>query len=213
MRGLGNHSGNRRPRYLVLLRSVAILHHGVARPDKGACPVLPHQRPRHRFRYPLFLGGADDHDGAQVHGRCPLSRRLHPRPGSGRARREDEQVEGKRHRPAHNDGELRHRRPPLHPGGPRRPRPGHKALRTGHHRIPELRQQALERHTVRPNAPGRLRPDRARGGGHGVGRPMDSKPPEPPRIHRPRGPRVLQAQRGLPSNLPVCLARVLRLVR
>ena len=42
--------------------------------------------------------------GLEVHGRRALPRRLHPRPRTRRAGRQDEQVKGKRHRPARHDG-------------------------------------------------------------------------------------------------------------
>ena len=69
LRQRGAPPGQRRPRHLVLLGPVAVLNHGLAGADGDAGEVLPDQLPRHRLRHPLLLGGADDDDGAEVHGR------------------------------------------------------------------------------------------------------------------------------------------------
>ena len=60
--------------------------------------VLSDGVPGHRVRYPVLLGGPDDHAGAPLHGRRALPGRGDPRPDPGRAGREDVQDPGERHR-------------------------------------------------------------------------------------------------------------------
>ena len=57
-RGLA--AGPRRPRHLVLLRAVAVLHPGLARRHRGPAPLLPDVGPGHRLRHPVLLGRPDD---------------------------------------------------------------------------------------------------------------------------------------------------------
>ena len=76
--------------------------------DAGAGALLPEQRARDRLRHHLLLGRAHDDDGPEVHGRGAVPRRLHHRPDPRRARRQDVQVQGQRHRPARH--RRRHRR-------------------------------------------------------------------------------------------------------
>ena len=56
----GLDAGRRRPRHLVLLRPVAVLHARLAGADPGPGEVLPDRRPGHRLRHPLLLGRPDD---------------------------------------------------------------------------------------------------------------------------------------------------------
>ena len=87
-----------RARHLVLLRAVAVLDAGLARPDAGACPLLPDRRAGHRLRHHLLLGRPHDDDGPLRDGGGAVPRRLHPRPGPRREGPEDVEVEGQRHR-------------------------------------------------------------------------------------------------------------------
>ena len=52
--------GPRRPRHLVLLRAVAVLHARLAGRHPGPAHVLPDERAGHRLRHPVLLGRADD---------------------------------------------------------------------------------------------------------------------------------------------------------
>ena len=56
----GLDAGRRRPRHLVLLRPVAVLHARLARADRGPGEVLPDRRAAHRLRHHLLLGRPDD---------------------------------------------------------------------------------------------------------------------------------------------------------
>ena len=58
----------------------------------------------------------------------PFTRRLHPRAGARRARRQDVEVEGQRHRPARADRRLRRRRAALHAGRDGGAGPRHQAV-------------------------------------------------------------------------------------
>ena len=60
--------------------------------------------------------------------------------------------------PLERDGEVRHRRVPLHAGGAGRPGPRHPHRRRAHRGLPQLRQQALERRAPGAVEPRRLRP-------------------------------------------------------
>ena len=68
-------------------------------------------RPRagHRLRHHLLLGRPDDDDGPALHGRGAVPHRLHPRPRARRARPEDVEDQGQRHRPLGADRRLRRR--------------------------------------------------------------------------------------------------------
>ena len=61
-------SGYGRPRYLVLLGSLALLHARMAAADAGAGEVLSEHRARDGIRHHLLLGCPDDDDGPRVHG-------------------------------------------------------------------------------------------------------------------------------------------------
>ena len=54
-------------------------------------------------------------------------------------------------------GPVRDRRLPFHPGRLRGPGPGHPPLRGAHRRVPQFRQQDLERLPLHPDEPGRVR--------------------------------------------------------
>ena len=61
--------GRGRARYLVLVRSVAVLHAGLAAPDPGARHLLSDHGSGHGLRHHFLLGRAHDHDGPEIHGR------------------------------------------------------------------------------------------------------------------------------------------------
>ena len=56
-----------RARHLVLLRAVAVLDLRLAGKDAGACALLSDQRAGHRLRHHLLLGRAHDDDGPSLH--------------------------------------------------------------------------------------------------------------------------------------------------
>ena len=70
--------GRGRARHLVQLGALAVRDARLARRDPGAARLLPDRLPHHRARDPLPLGRADGDDGARVHRRRPLRRRLRP---------------------------------------------------------------------------------------------------------------------------------------
>ena len=104
----------RRARHLVHLGALAVLHARLAGEDRDARALLSDLRAGDRLRHHLLLGRPHDDDGPPVHGRRAVPRRLHPRARARRARPEDVEVEGQRHRPARADRPLRHRRAALH---------------------------------------------------------------------------------------------------
>ena len=198
--------------HLVLIGPLAVLDARLARADGRARDLLPQQRPDHRLRHHLLLGRPDGDAGHALHGRCPLPHRLHPRAGAGREGAEDVQEQGQRHRPAGADRHLRRRRAALHAGGDGGAGARHQARREPRRRLPQLRDQALERGALlrgeRVQAARGLRSGRGRGPGQlldrGRGRPG-----------RPRGhgsARRLPLRRGGGRGLPLHLGRLLRLV-
>ena len=86
----------RRARHLVQLGAVAVRDARLARRHAGAARLLPDRRARHGARHHLPLGRADGHDGARVHRRRPVRRRLRPLGDPGARRAAD--VEVARHR-------------------------------------------------------------------------------------------------------------------
>ena len=82
-------------------------------------------------------------------GRPAVRRGGAARHGPRRARQEDVEVVRQRGRPAGLDRPVRRRRHPVHPGPRRQPRPGRAGQRGVVPGLPQLLQQALERHPVR----------------------------------------------------------------
>ena len=76
----------------------------------------------HRLRHHLLLGRAHDDDGTALHERRAVPRRLHPRAGARRLRRQDVEVEGQRRRSAGTDRRIWRRRFALHARAPWRRR-------------------------------------------------------------------------------------------
>ena len=107
--------GHGRAGHLVQLRTLAVQHHGVAGPHRGSRAVLSDQRHDHRARHHLLLDRADDDAGHEVRRRRPVQGHLHHVARAGRARAEDEQVEGQRRQSPAGDGGDRRRRLPVHP--------------------------------------------------------------------------------------------------
>ena len=147
-----------RARHLVLLGAVAVLDAGLAGADARARALLSGRRAGHRLRHHLLLGRADDDDGPALHGRGAVPHRLHPRPGARRARPEDVEVEGQRHRSAGADRPLRRRCAALHLRGAGRAGPRRQARREPRRGLPQFRHQAVERRAVCRDE--RLRADR-----------------------------------------------------
>ncbi len=97
-------AGPRRARHLVLERAVAVRDARLARADTPSC--APSTRPTSLVtgaRHHLPVGRADDHDGARVHRRGPVRRRLRALGDPGARRAADVQVARHRHRPARRD--------------------------------------------------------------------------------------------------------------
>ena len=187
------HARRRRARHLVLLRALAVLDARLAGRDAGAEALLSDQRAGHRLRHHLLLGRPDDDDGPALHGRGAVPRRLHPRPGPRREGREDVEVEGQRHRPAGPDRPLRRRRAALHAGRHGGAGARHQALASARRRLPQLRDQALERRALRRDE--RLRAGR---GFRSDGRQRAAQPLDPRRGRarpRRRRPAAIEAYR------------------
>ena len=155
----GNRAGPRRSGHLVQLGALAPLDPGLARRHRRPALLLPYVGYGDGIRHPVFLGGADDHDGDGEHRRHPVPHRLPSRNDPRRLGREDEQGEGERRQSPGDHRSVRHRRPAL--------RPHHRHL-AGERLAPlddqagvepELRQQDLERRAVRAHGrgPGRRR--------------------------------------------------------
>ena len=71
--GRGLAAGPGRAGHLVLLGAVAVLHAGLAGRHRGPARLLPDQRPGHRLRHPVLLGGPDD-DVRPVRDAAPAAR-------------------------------------------------------------------------------------------------------------------------------------------
>ena len=80
-----------------------------------------------------------------------LRRRLHPRAGARRQGAEILQVQGQCRRSGRPDGQIRRRRPALHPGLARGPGSGHQARREPDRRLSQFRHQDLERRPLLRN--------------------------------------------------------------
>ena len=111
---------------------------------RGRGALLPGRRAGDRVRHHLLLGGPDDDDGPAFHGRRAVPHRVHPRPGAGRARRQDEQVQRQRDRSAGDGGPVWRRRAALHHMRADRAGPGCEARPGAGRGIPPLRDQAVE---------------------------------------------------------------------
>ena len=167
---------------------------------------------RHRLRHHLLLGRPDDDARPALHGRGAVPRRLHPRPGARRARRQDVEVEGQHHRPARAHRPLRRRCAALHARRAGGAGARHQALDPARRGQPQLRDQDMERGALRRDeflrACARVRSARRR---------RDAQPLDPRRDGKSgrRGHarhRALQVQRGGGRGLPLRLERLLRLV-
>ncbi len=191
--------------------------------DARAQDLLPDDRPRHRLRHPLLLGGPHDDGGAALHEEGPLPDRLPAHDGDGREGREDVEGEGEHHRPRRDHRPARRRRAPLRArladdaGGAGEEHQVRRRQRRG--RAP-LRQQDLERRAVRADEPRGVRRRSLR-------RPAGRRP----RPRRAGSPRALdplaraarlgggrRRARGVPDRrrragrLPLRLGRAVRLV-
>ncbi len=205
-------SRRRRARHLVLFGAVAVLDLGLAGRDAGAQALLSDLDAGHRLRHHLLLGRAHDDDGAAFHERGAVPRRLYPRAGARRLRRQDVEVEGQRHRSAGSDRRVRRRRLALHARGHGGAGPRHQALGAARRGLPQFRDQTLERGALCRDQ--RLRP---RSGFRSAPRQGDAQPLDRPRDREDGqgghgGDRGLQIQRGGERDLSLCLECLLRLV-
>ena len=124
------------------------------------------------------------------------------------------------HRETHPQGiprrhrRLRHRCPALHLRQPRHPRPRHQVRPAARRGLPQLLQQAVERHPLRADEPGRPRLRAGRQPGHGIlgRRPLDRGAPAAGRRRGARGLRRLPLRPGRARGVRIRVGRVLRLV-
>src|ERR1700719_3443151 len=80
--------------YLVQLRTLAVFDAWLACRYAGFSQVLSDQLADHRIRHPVFLGGADDHDGAALHAQSAVPRSVLALAGAYGEWREDVEVQG-----------------------------------------------------------------------------------------------------------------------
>ena len=110
----------------------------------------------------LLLGRSDDDARPPRHRQGAVRYGLSPHPGARRLGRQDVEVEGQCRRSARPHRPVRRRCPPLHPGRHGRAGQGHQARGEPRRRLPQLRDQALERLALRRDerlrAPRRLPP-------------------------------------------------------
>src|SRR3989449_7332774 len=124
---------------------------------------------------------------------------------------EDVEVEGQRDRSTRDDGQVRHGRLPLHPGGAGRPGARRAPGRGADRGLPQLRQQALERRPSRALESRRLRRSAGRQDTGRSGRPLDREPPGCDDRRGADEPAPLSLQRRGVGGVPVPVARGLRL--
>ena len=174
---------------------------------------LSDRRAGHRLRHHLLLGRAHDDDGPAFHAGGAVPHRLHPRAGARRARRQDVEVEGQRHRPARPHRRIRRRRAALHARGDGGAGPRHQAVDAAGRRLSQFRDQALERRALRRDERLRHRRRFRSDAGEGNAQPLDraARPHKAARGDH-RGDRGLPVQRRGQRGLPLRLEHLLRLV-
>ena len=138
-----------RARHLVQLRAVAALDSRLARRDRGPELLLPRQRSGDGPRHPVLLGRPHDNDGPQEHLGDTLRHRVPAWPDTRPRGRQDEQVQGQRDGPAGADRPVRRRRAPVRADERQLARKRHAPQRAEDGGQPQLRQQAVERVTLR----------------------------------------------------------------
>ena len=126
----------------------------------------------------------------------PFHDGLHPRARARRARRQDVEVEGQRHRPARADRRVRRRRAALHARRHGGAGPRHQALDPARRGLPQLRDQALERRALRRDERLRARRGLRSARGEGDAQPLDRARDRARRARGHRGDRGLPLQRG-----------------
>ena len=141
--------------HVVLVRAVAARHARLAAGDRGPRLFLPDQSALDRAGDPLSLGGAHDHDRPGLRGRDSVSATCTFTPPCWTRGRAHEQIERQRHRPHRPDRQIRRGRDPLLAAAAGGQKPGHQVQRTAHRDRGQLLQQALERHPLRADEPGR----------------------------------------------------------
>ena len=153
-------AGPGRAGHLVLLRPVAVLDDGLAGRHRHAEGVLSDVGARHRLRHPVLLGRPDD-DARPVRdeGRCRTGRVTvlggrAARHGPRRARPQDEQVPGQRHRSDGLDRGVRRRRGAADAGPWRQSRRRPRHLRGLGRGLAQLLHQAVQRHPFRDDERG-----------------------------------------------------------
>ena len=102
----------RRPRHMVLV--LALAHLALQRHprtgQRGIQLLLPDERPRHRPRHPLLLGGPHDYGRIRVRRQAPLPQCLLHRHRPRQNRPQDVEIAGQLARPARTHRQVRCRR-------------------------------------------------------------------------------------------------------
>ena len=206
------HAGRGRARHLVQLGALADVDARLARAHAGARALLPGRRARHRLRHHLLLGRPHDDAGHALHEGRAVPHRLHPRPRARRARQEDVEDDGQRHRPARAHRRIRRGCAALRDLRADRAGARHQARREERREPAQLRHQAVERRAL-------LRDERRRAGpGIRSGRraiaalPLGARRREQGGGGGERRARSLSVRRLCGGRIPLHLERVLRLV-
>ena len=216
----GLRPGDRRARHVVLVGIVAVLDARLAGRYPRLREVLSQLGARHGLRHPVLLGRPDDdvrylrRQGFRRRQEGAVPQPVPARTRARRARPQDVEVTRQRHRSPRLGRPFRRRRAAVHTCPWRESRIGHLCRRGSRPVIAQLRDQAVQRHQVRPDercagacgrrATRRRRPDRRR--------PLDSRAPRRGSRRGRRRIRLVRVLQGMRGAVSLRVGRGLRLV-